>query len=200
MVPETGWLLLLLCFVNRFAENTGKLQVHHFQVPDPFILGSSSNLFCNYSWTNPVREQRPIYSIKWYKENQEFFRFIPSEEPAMVSFDKDGIFVDISRSSAQVVHLRTSHWTTAGSFRCEVTADDFETASKSVEATVVAVPQFDPYIGGQTHKYSPGELVELNCTSNSSDPETDLFWYINSLPKIQENFRFTISKFRIRSS
>jgi hypothetical protein len=46
-------------------------------------------------------------------------------------------FLQISRSSAQVVHLRTSHWTTAGSFRCEVTADDFETASKSVEATVV---------------------------------------------------------------
>ena len=24
------------------------------------------------------------------------FRFVPSEEPAMVSFDKDGIFVDVS--------------------------------------------------------------------------------------------------------
>ena len=45
-----------------------------------------------------------------------------------------------------------------------------------------AVPKSDPYIEGNKHKYSPGELVELNCTSNSSDPEADLFWYINALP------------------
>ena len=45
-----------------------------------------------------------------------------------------------------------------------------------------AVPKRDPYIEGNKHKYSPGELVELNCTSNSSDPQADLFWYINALP------------------
>ena len=61
-------------FFPTFAENTGKLQIHHVQVPDPFILGSSSDLFCNYSWTGGERESRPIYSIKWYKESAEFFR------------------------------------------------------------------------------------------------------------------------------
>lgn len=186
MLPYVHWILLLLCFFNRFAENTGKLQIHHVQVPDPFILGSSSDLFCNYSWTGGERESRPIYSIKWYKESAEFFRFVPSEEPAMVSFDKDGIFVDITRSSPNVVHLRTAQWATAGKFRCEVTAEDFETASKSAEGTVVAVPKRDPYIEGNKHKYSPGEVVELNCTSNSSDPEADLFWYINALPAGEE--------------
>ena len=45
-----------------------------------------------------------------------------------------------------------------------------------------AVPKRDPYIEGNKHKYSPGELVELNCTSNASDPEADLFWYIDALP------------------
>ena len=61
-------------YYNAFAENTGKLQVHHIHVPNPFILGSSSDLMCNYSWTHPQHESRPIYSIKWYKENAEFFR------------------------------------------------------------------------------------------------------------------------------
>merc|ERR1712029_1238179 len=84
------------------------------------------------------------------------------------------------------VHLRTAQWATAGKFRCEVTAEDFETASKSAEGTVVAVPKRDPYIEGNKHKYSPGEVVELNCTSNSSDPEADLFWYINALPAGEE--------------
>ena len=36
-----------------------------------------------------------------------------------------------------MVHLRTAQWATAGKFRCEVTAEDFETASKSAEGTVV---------------------------------------------------------------
>ena len=68
-------IFILFCF----AENTGKLQVHHIHVPDPFILGSSSDLLCNYSWTHPEQEARPIYSIKWYKENAEFFRWVRIE-------------------------------------------------------------------------------------------------------------------------
>ena len=47
---------------------------------------------------------------------------------------------------------------------------------------ITAVPQKDPYIEGNKHKYSLGEVVELNCTSNASDPVADLFWYINGLP------------------
>ena len=52
-----------------------------------------------------------------------------------------------------------------------------------------AVPKRDPYIEGNKHKYSPGEVVELNCTSNSSDPEADLFWYINALPVSKHNIQ-----------
>ena len=66
----------LISILFCFPENTGKLQVHHIHVPDPFILGSSSDLLCNYSWTHPEQEARPIYSIKWYKENAEFFRWV----------------------------------------------------------------------------------------------------------------------------
>ena len=43
-----------------------------------------------------------------------------------------------------------------------------------------AVPAHNPYITGQKTRYSPGEVVDLNCTANSSDPVADLFWYINS--------------------
>ena len=53
------------------------------------------------------------------------------------SEQKSHIFFQITRSTPQVVHLRTTQWTTAGNYRCEVTAEDFETASKSVKAIVV---------------------------------------------------------------
>ena len=43
------------------------------------------------------------------------------------------------RSTPERVHLRNVRWSTAGRYRCEVTAEDFETASKSVEASVVGM-------------------------------------------------------------
>ena len=75
------YLTICIMYISFFflTENTGKLQVHHIHVPDPFILGSSSDLHCNYSWTHPEQESRPIYSIKWYKENAEFFRWVRIE-------------------------------------------------------------------------------------------------------------------------
>jgi hypothetical protein len=46
------------------------------KVPDPFIYGSSTDLFCNYTWDSAEDQRRPrtIYSIKWYKDSEEFYR------------------------------------------------------------------------------------------------------------------------------
>ena len=43
----------------------------------------------------------------------------------------------MSRSNGHQVHLWKVNWFTKGLYRCEVTADDFETASSSVETEVV---------------------------------------------------------------
>ena len=78
------WLFLLstLTSVSFFyiSVNTGKLHVHT-KVPDPFIFGSSADLYCNYSWdtadtlgTQGQPLHRKIYSLKWYKGHEEFFR------------------------------------------------------------------------------------------------------------------------------
>jgi hypothetical protein len=37
-----------------------------------------------------------LYSIKWYRNGQEFYRFIPSDEPKTTVFNGDGINVDVS--------------------------------------------------------------------------------------------------------
>jgi len=44
-------------------------------IPDPFIYGSSTDLYCNYTWDSGENSEKRIYSIKWYKENEEFFRY-----------------------------------------------------------------------------------------------------------------------------
>ena len=46
---------------------------------------------------------------------------------------------------------------------------------------ITAVPKRNPYITGQKSRYSVGEVVDLNCTSNASLPEAELSWYVNSV-------------------
>ena len=46
---------------------------------------------------------------------------------------------------------------------------------------ILAVPKRNPYITGQKSRYSVGEVVDLNCTSNASIPEAELSWYVNSV-------------------
>jgi len=159
----------------------------HTKVPDPFIFGSSADLYCSYSWDRADTidaegyvVQRKIYSLKWYKGHEEFFRYVPSEEEPIVKYNRSGVFVDVNRSDGRRVHLWKVDWFTKGEYRCEVTADDFETASNTVQTDVVAVPKRDPKIEGQKTRYSLGETVNLNCTSNASIPETELSWYVNS--------------------
>ena len=45
------------------------------RIPDPFIYGSSAELECNFGWEKwEVQQGRHLYSVKWYKENEEFYR------------------------------------------------------------------------------------------------------------------------------
>jgi hypothetical protein len=36
-----------------------------------------------------------LYSIKWYRNGHEFYRYIPSDEPKTTVFNGDGINVDV---------------------------------------------------------------------------------------------------------
>ena len=42
------------------------------------------------------------------------------------------------------------------------------------------MPRSGPSVSGAAPRYSLGDSVSLNCTSNSSDPLAELSWYINS--------------------
>ena len=124
--------------------------------------------------------------------------------------------MQVRRSNATRIHLNKIDWFTKGNYRCEVTAEDFETADEFISTDVVgksyylhyshwinirllyqnliglwsksllisflaAVPKRNPYITGQKSRYSVGEVVDLNCTSNASIPEAELSWYVNSV-------------------
>jgi cell adhesion molecule 2 len=37
-----------------------------------------------------------LYSVKWYKDNEEFYRYVPRDSPPQNSYKVDGIKVDVS--------------------------------------------------------------------------------------------------------
>lgn len=41
-------------------------------------------------------EEEILYSIKWYKDNEEFYRYIPKVNPPQQSYRVEGIRVDVS--------------------------------------------------------------------------------------------------------
>jgi hypothetical protein len=44
-------------------------------------------------------EEETLYSIKWYKDGDEFYRFVPRANPPQNSYSFDGIKVDVSANT-----------------------------------------------------------------------------------------------------
>lgn len=53
--------------------------------------GSSATLACHYDL-----EGDPLYTVKWYKDRKEFFRYVPKELPHTRAFPLHGVEVDVS--------------------------------------------------------------------------------------------------------
>ena len=78
-------------------------------------MNQSVSLWCEYDLHG-----EPLYSIKWYKDQQEFYRFLPKESPPHLSFAVLGTEVDMSLSDARLVHLVNISLDSAGLYQCEV--------------------------------------------------------------------------------
>lgn len=53
--------------------------------------GHSVTLGCDYDL-----EDDPLYSVKWYRDSAEFYRYVPKEEPPTRVFPLPGLHVDVS--------------------------------------------------------------------------------------------------------
>ena len=50
-------------------------------------------------------EDDNLYSVKWYRNEAEFYRFVPNDRPKLQIFPQDGIRVEVSPYSGQEVEL-----------------------------------------------------------------------------------------------
>ncbi|GFY42322.1 uncharacterized protein TNIN_345881 [Trichonephila inaurata madagascariensis] len=67
------------------------LRINAFHVPTPVVTGDSVLLRCAYELGNET-----LYAVKWYKNEGEFFRYVPAAEPPLKMFPQTGIDVDVS--------------------------------------------------------------------------------------------------------
>lgn len=68
-------------------------------VPRAVRVGHSVTLGCDYDL-----EDAPLYSVKWYRDNDEFYRYVPKEEPPTRVFTLPGLNVDVS------IYMCNVHW------------------------------------------------------------------------------------------
>eukprot|EP00095_Tigriopus_kingsejongensis_P002658 maker-scaffold439_size171548-snap-gene-0.26 protein:Tk02658 transcript:maker-scaffold439_size171548-snap-gene-0.26-mRNA-1 annotation:"AGAP007933-PA" len=162
------------------VEGVGSVRLVRLSVPSHKFIGDKATLGCLYDL-----EREQLYSVKWYKDGNEFYRYIPGDiDQTVTIFRLPGVRVDQRHSDKNHVTLRNMNLKSAGQYRCEVSAEAplFNTVSRSSRMDVVVLPRSGPRISGGKHTYHVGDKVRVNCTSERSKPAATLHWYINNAP------------------
>ncbi|XP_068213884.1 uncharacterized protein [Palaemon carinicauda] len=152
------------------------IRITSLEVPETVDMGEDATLKCCYDLAS-----HDLYSVKWYRDDEEFFRYMPSESPPMATQELNGVSVSKDQSNGDMIVLRNVELNSSGRYKCEVISDapEFHTADKSAEMMVVVVPEEKPLIHGTQHEYHIGDLARLTCTSARSLPPAQLTWQIN---------------------
>lgn len=71
----------------------GGLKWVRVNVPQYRVPGETAMLQCDFDLGNDT-----LYAVKWYKEHEEFYRFVPKARPQAHSYDVEGVHVDVSKN------------------------------------------------------------------------------------------------------
>ncbi|XP_047343094.1 uncharacterized protein LOC124946435 isoform X3 [Vespa velutina] len=132
-----------------------------------------------------------LYAVKWYK-GQEFFRYVPKEDPPIEVFGDLGAKVVsmgkkqkerhyTNRSNANYVILKDVQPSNSGKYRCEVSEDfpSFNTLMVFDYMHVASLPKGDPEVNVEKQRYAVGDTVRGNCTVPSGNPPANITWTVN---------------------
>ncbi|XP_045034341.1 uncharacterized protein LOC116929061 [Daphnia magna] len=170
-------LLLLLVALFQVGET---IRLEHVEVPSVVAVGETAAFLCNVD----LEFDNELYSVKWYKDSEEFYEWKPKRTPSVQIYPVEGIQVDREKSVREAVVLRSVTPATAGFFRCEASGEGpaFRSVSGGAALAVVILPKRKPDIfGGYVLDQEDG-TVELNCTTDASRPAAQIRWLINNNP------------------
>ncbi|XP_072950034.1 uncharacterized protein [Epargyreus clarus] len=169
-------LVLAVNFFLYYTKVSICLRVVGVSVPSLKQRGESVTLTCDYDL-----EGGKLYSVKWYRDNEEFYRYMPRLTPPQHAHRLDGVRVDLEKSSARRVHLREVTLKSRGLYRCEVSeeAPSFHSAQSETFMEIYFFPRESPRIVGHERPYEILEPLDVNCSSAKAFPAPDLQWHID---------------------
>ncbi|KAL1502012.1 hypothetical protein ABEB36_007225 [Hypothenemus hampei] len=168
--------LLVTFILFQRIRNSMSLTGMRLNVPRAVRAGHSVTLGCEYDL-----EGAPLYSVKWYREYVEFYRYVPKEEPPIRVFPLQGIQVDVSVSNSKNLTLLSVGRDISGQFQCEVSADAplFHTQLLSAPMTVAVVPVGVPLVLVDKSGLEQGRPLIATCHAPPSHPAGNVTFFVN---------------------
>lgn len=90
MLTNNSYILVLSCSFHFFTIGCLGLRLVDLHVPGAVRSGEAVQLRCEYDLENAE-----LYSVKWYKNNVEFYRYLPSDAPPGQSYELLGTYVQV---------------------------------------------------------------------------------------------------------
>lgn len=85
-------MYVYVCFII-ISEFIWCLRLTEVRIPNHIRMGESARLECHYDL-----DGESLYSVKWYKDGNEFYRYVPRDMPPAQVFVLPGVSVDVSKS------------------------------------------------------------------------------------------------------
>ncbi|XP_076330228.1 uncharacterized protein LOC143235866 [Tachypleus tridentatus] len=180
--------MIILLIAVMFAQGSS-LRLVDIEVNSVVQKGDPVWLNCTFD-----QESEDLYSVKWYKNSVEIYRYLPKEHPQAQSYEQPGVYIDMDRSSVGHVYLQKTDLESEGIYRCEVSAEapSFQTERGEKELRIYVLPRETPTVTGTHDHYSVGDLVNVTCSAKPSKPAAYLQWYIND-KKAPVHFEWPLS-------
>lgn len=67
------------------------LRLTEVRIPNHVLRTAATQLECHFNL-----EGDRLYSVKWYKDSNEFYRYVPRDTPPITTFNRTGVNVDVS--------------------------------------------------------------------------------------------------------
>merc|ERR1719312_835517 len=72
-------------------------------IPSYAVVGEPVTLACSYQL-----EGDTLYSVKWFRDGQEFYRYIPSDNPHTRVFTYSGLNINEETSSPELIEIKST--------------------------------------------------------------------------------------------
>ncbi|XP_063903720.1 uncharacterized protein LOC135123144 isoform X2 [Zophobas morio] len=139
-----------------------------------------------------------LYSVKWYLNKIEFFRYMPRNWPYTHHFPAyndqrvEQVVTNSNFTSVVIIYVSRK---ASGLYTCEVSGDapSFATSASQSQLQVVVTPEEDPYIETDKLTYNSGETVTARCISYHSNPAVNITWNTELITEA-ENVEYNVTR------